>query len=149
MRLNCHYDQSPALRDVSIEVKQGEIVTLLGPNGAGKSTLLRAASGLLRPSSGHIVFDGHEITKAPAKRIVRLGLSHVPEGRRLFPGLTVLENLEMGAEGSSSSSMRGRAISARPMASICCRRPLKAHAICCWRAPGTGNKRKTSSRSYH
>jgi branched-chain amino acid transport system ATP-binding protein len=95
--LVCRYEQALALDRVSLEVRASEIVSVIGPNGAGKSTLLRAISGLLRPTSGRVRFDGQEITGRPAEAIVRLGISHVPEGRRLFLGLSVADNLEMGA----------------------------------------------------
>ncbi len=86
-----------ALHGVSLEVRSGEIVCLIGANGAGKSTLLKTISGLLCPDAGEIVFDGHRVDSFPAHRTAALGLVHVPEGRRIFPQLTVLENLEMGA----------------------------------------------------
>jgi branched-chain amino acid transport system ATP-binding protein len=84
-------------RDVSLSVGQDEIVTILGPNGAGKSTLLRAVSGLLRPKKGSIRFDGHEVAGISADRMAALGVVMVPEGRRVFPDLTVQENLRLGA----------------------------------------------------
>ncbi|MBV8417989.1 MAG: ABC transporter ATP-binding protein, partial [Verrucomicrobia bacterium] len=84
-------------RDVSLTVDQDEIVTILGPNGAGKSTLLRAISGLLRPKNGLIRFDGKDVTGLPADRMAGIGVVMVPEGRRIFPDLTVLENLRLGA----------------------------------------------------
>jgi branched-chain amino acid transport system ATP-binding protein len=84
-------------RDVSLTVDQNEIVTILGPNGAGKSTLLRAISGLLRPKNGIIRFDGKDVTGLPADRMAGIGVVMVPEGRRIFPDLTVLENLRLGA----------------------------------------------------
>jgi branched-chain amino acid transport system ATP-binding protein len=84
-------------RDVSLSVDQHEIVTILGPNGAGKSTLLRAVSGLLRPKKGSIRFDGHEVAGISADRMAALGVAMVPEGRRVFPDLTVQENLRLGA----------------------------------------------------
>jgi len=84
-------------RDVSLTVDQDEIVTILGPNGAGKSTLLRAISGLLRPKNGIIRFDGKDVTGLPADRMAGIGVVMVPEGRRIFPDLTVLENLRLGA----------------------------------------------------
>ncbi len=86
-----------ALHGVSFEVRAGEIVCLIGANGAGKSTLLKTISGLLCPDAGEIVFDGHRVDGSPAHRTAALGLVHVPEGRRIFSQLTVLENLEMGA----------------------------------------------------
>jgi branched-chain amino acid transport system ATP-binding protein len=94
--LEVGYGAITALRGVGLDVRAGEIVTLIGSNGAGKSTLLRAVSGLLRPRRGAIVFDGHDITFARPDQIVRLGVCHVPEGRRIFANLSVLENLQMG-----------------------------------------------------
>lgn len=95
--LSVHYGMIQAVRDVSFEVNEGEVVSLIGANGAGKTTILRTLSGLVRPSSGKIEFLGQEIQKMPARKIVASGLSQVPEGRHVFPGLTVMENLEMGA----------------------------------------------------
>ena len=95
--LSVHYGMIQAVRDVSFEVNEGEVVSLIGANGAGKTTILRTLSGLVRPSSGRIEFLGQEIQKMLAQKIVASGLSQVPEGRHVFPGLTVLENLEMGA----------------------------------------------------
>jgi branched-chain amino acid transport system ATP-binding protein len=91
------YGAVRALQHVSLSVDRGEIVTLLGANGAGKTTSLRTVSGLLRPVSGVVVFDGEEISQIAAHQIVARGISHVPEGRRIFPRMTVLENLDMGA----------------------------------------------------
>ncbi|EHZ19290.1 ABC transporter family protein [Streptococcus pneumoniae GA13224] len=95
--LSVHYGMIQAVRDVSFEVNEGEVVSLIGANGAGKTTILRTLSGLVRPSSGKIEFLGQEIQKMTAQKIVAGGLSQVPEGRHVFPGLTVMENLEMGA----------------------------------------------------
>lgn len=95
--LSVSYGAIEAVKDVSFEVNQGEVVTLIGANGAGKTSILRTISGLVRPSAGKISFLGNEIQKVPARKIVASGLSQVPEGRHVFPGLTVLENLEMGA----------------------------------------------------
>ncbi len=95
--LSVHYGMIQAVRDVSFEVNEGEVVSLIGANGAGKTTILRTLSGLVRPSAGKIQFLGKEIQKLPAQKIVADGLSQVPEGRHVFPGLTVMENLEMGA----------------------------------------------------
>ena len=92
--LSVHYGMIQAVRDVSFEVNEGEVVSLIGANGAGKTTILRTISGLVRPSAGKIEFLGNEIQKVPAQKIVAAGLS---QGRHVFPGLTVLENLEMGA----------------------------------------------------
>ncbi len=91
------YGAVGALDDVSLSVGMGEIVCLIGANGAGKTTTLRCASGLLRTTRGTILFAGHDITRLPPHRIVDLGLAHVPEGRRIFPRLSVLENLTLGA----------------------------------------------------
>jgi len=96
------YGSVQALKHVSLRVEQGEVVTLLGANGAGKSTTLRTISGLLRPASGEIWFEGQPIHDMAPEKIVRLGISHVPEGRRIFPGLTVRENIMLG------TSNRGR-----------------------------------------
>ena len=95
--INVFYGGIHALRDVSINVNAGEVVTLIGANGAGKSTTLRAVSGLLTPRSGRIVFEGDDIGGLPAHLLVARGISMAPEGRGIFANLTVLENLEMGA----------------------------------------------------
>ena len=97
-----YYGSVQALKSVSLRVEQGEVVTLLGANGAGKSTTLRTISGLLRPASGEVWFEGQPIHGMAPEKIVRLGISHVPEGRRIFPGLTVRENIMLG------TSNRGR-----------------------------------------
>jgi branched-chain amino acid transport system ATP-binding protein len=91
------YGAIKAVQGVSFHLDKGEIVALIGSNGAGKSTVLRTISGLERAKSGSIEFEGHELTKMKAHKIVELGIAHVPEGRRVFSGLTVLENLKMGA----------------------------------------------------
>lgn len=95
--LSVHYGVIQAVKNVSFEVREGEVVSLIGANGAGKTSILRTISGLVRPSAGKIEFLGQEIQKAPARKIVASGLSQVPEGRHVFSGLTVMENLEMGA----------------------------------------------------
>lgn len=95
--LHVCYGVISALQGVSLTVKAGSIVTLIGSNGAGKSTTLRAISGLVKPQSGEILYDGRNIAGLPAHQIVKLGLSHVPEGRMVFANLTVHENLMMGA----------------------------------------------------
>ncbi len=95
--INVYYGAIHALKGISVEVKQGEIVTLIGANGAGKSTILRTISGLLRAKTGDIVFEGNAIGGMPAEEIVRKGISQVPEGRRIFANMTVAENLELGA----------------------------------------------------
>ena len=91
------YGEIEALRGISLGVDEGQVVTLLGANGAGKSTTLRAISGLAKPASGDILFDGKSIAGLGPEAIVRMGISHVPEGRRVFPGLTVKENIMLGA----------------------------------------------------
>src|SRR6185312_7243002 len=91
------YGEIEALRGVTISVEEGKVATLLGANGAGKSTTLRAISGLAKPASGDILFDGKSIAGLGPEAIVRMGISHVPEGRRVFPGLTVKENIMLGA----------------------------------------------------
>ncbi len=95
--LSVHYGMIQAVRDVSFHVEKGEIVSLIGANGAGKTTILRTISGLTRSSKGKISFEGKGIEKQAPQKIVASGLSQVPEGRHVFPGLTVQENLEMGA----------------------------------------------------
>lgn len=95
--LHVRYGEVTALKGVSINVREGEFVTLIGANGAGKSTLLRTISGLSRPYSGAISFQGVQIDRLPAHAIVSLGLVHVPEQRSLFPSMSVMENLELGA----------------------------------------------------
>jgi branched-chain amino acid transport system ATP-binding protein len=95
--IDVYYDDVQALWDISFEVKEGEIVALLGSNGAGKTTTLNAISGLLRPRKGNIEFLEQELTKLPAHKTASLGIAHVPEGRRLFPEMTVEENLLMGS----------------------------------------------------
>jgi branched-chain amino acid transport system ATP-binding protein len=94
--LRVHYGKIEAIKGVSVVVNQGEIVTLIGANGAGKTTILKTISGLRPVTSGDITFDGTSINKIPAHERVDLGISQVPEGRGIFPGMTVLENLEMG-----------------------------------------------------
>lgn len=95
--INVYYGQIHAIKDVSFEVKPGEIVSLIGANGAGKSTILKTVSGLLRSKTGHIIFKGEDISRTEAYKLVPKGLAHVPEGRRIFLQMTVKENLEMGA----------------------------------------------------
>ena len=95
--LETHYGKIHALRSISFTVKEGQIVTLLGANGAGKSTTLRAISGLIRSTSGTIRYMGEDITRKPAHDIVKMRLIHVPEGRKIFKGMTIAENLELGS----------------------------------------------------
>jgi branched-chain amino acid transport system ATP-binding protein len=98
--LDCRYGLLQAVREVSFEVARGEIVALIGANGAGKTTLLRAIAGAHRPHGGRVTFDGADVTRLPAHRRVSLGIALVPEGRRLFPSLTVEENLRVAAVGN-------------------------------------------------
>jgi len=95
--IDVYYGAIHALKGLSLEVEEGSIVTLIGANGAGKTTTLKSISGLLRPRNGAIMFKGSDISKVPPEKIVGLGISQVPEGRRVFATMTVLENLEMGA----------------------------------------------------
>ncbi len=95
--LHVAYGPIKAVKGISFTVREGEIVALIGSNGAGKTTTLMALSGAIKPVGGRIIFNGEEITSLPAHRIIRKGLTLVPEGRRIFPFLTVMENLEMGA----------------------------------------------------
>lgn len=100
--INTFYGPIQALWDVSLKIDEGEIVALVGANGAGKSTLLHTISGIIRPTSGSITFLGQRIDGLSSHIIVELGISHIPEGRRLFPDMSVRENLEMGAYSSSA-----------------------------------------------
>ena len=95
--LTCRYGKVTAVSDLSLEVHKGELVTLIGANGAGKTTTLKAISGLVTPASGQLIFEGEDITTASARRILQLGIAHCPEGRRVFPHMTVIENLQMGS----------------------------------------------------
>lgn len=95
--INVYYGNIHALKGVSLDINEGEIVTLIGANGAGKSTLLKTISGLLKPKNGNILFEGQSISGKVAQSIVKQGLSHVPEGRRVFSNMSVEENLELGA----------------------------------------------------
>ena len=102
--VHTYYGSIHALKGVALEVHEGEVVTLIGANGAGKSTTLRSINGLNTPREGRIVFQGKDITRRPPHEIVQMGISQSPEGRRLFPHMTVLENLEMGAFQRSDRS---------------------------------------------
>jgi branched-chain amino acid transport system ATP-binding protein len=93
----CRYGQVTAVKGISFTVGRGQLVALIGANGAGKTTTLRAISGLLPLAGGKIIFDGNDITRASARRILSLGIAHCPEGRHVFPHMTVEENLEMGS----------------------------------------------------
>jgi branched-chain amino acid transport system ATP-binding protein len=100
--LDVFYGKSQALHDISLRVSEGEIVALVGANGAGKTTLLNTISGALRPASGSVEFLGKRIDRLAPHRIMQLGISQIPEGRKLFTDMTVLENLEMGAYTSEA-----------------------------------------------
>ena len=104
-KVHVHYGSIHALHGINIKVHAGEIVTLLGSNGAGKSTTLRTISGLLHPSQGHVLFNGKPIHHLSAHEIVKLGISQAPEGRLVFPDITVFENLEMGAFLSNDKAL--------------------------------------------
>ncbi len=108
--LDVFYGDLQALWRVTVRVDAREIVALLGPNGAGKTTLLRTIAGLLRPASGAVMFDGRALHREPAHRIVEFGVSLVPEGRRLFAGMTVLENLLMGAFTPAARKQKDQAL---------------------------------------
>jgi branched-chain amino acid transport system ATP-binding protein len=94
--IDAGYGRVPVLHGVSVSVSPGQIVALIGPNGAGKSTVLRAATGMIRPTRGRVMLDSRDLTGASIETIARAGVAHVPEGRRLFPGLTVSDNLRLG-----------------------------------------------------
>ena len=102
--ISVHYGRIEAIHDMSFSVEEGEIVSLIGANGAGKSTTMKTISGILNPSKGSITFDGQDITKMKAHIRVLRGISQAPEGRGIFPGMTVLENLDMGAFGRKDRS---------------------------------------------
>ena len=95
--LEVYYGMIQAIKGISFEVNEGEVIALIGANGAGKTTILHTISGLIAPKKGSITFEGQEITKIPAHKIVENGLAQVPEGRRVFPSLSVLQNLKLGA----------------------------------------------------
>lgn len=95
--LHVHYGVIEAIKGISFEVEQGEIIALIGANGAGKTTTLHTITGLIKPTSGNIIFEGKDITKTPGYKIVPMGMAHVPEGRRVFAQLSVYDNLMMGA----------------------------------------------------
>jgi len=103
--VHTYYGNIEALKGVSLKVEQGEIVTLIGSNGAGKTTTLRTIAGVLRPRRGTVRMDESDLTKTPANQIVRLGIAHSPEGRRIFARMTVRENLEMGAFARGSADV--------------------------------------------
>jgi branched-chain amino acid transport system ATP-binding protein len=103
--IHVFYGNIEALRGVSLQIRSGEIVTLIGANGAGKSTTLSTISGLLRPRSGKVTYLGRDVTSLPAYEVVKLGLSQSPEGRRIFPRMSIKENLEMGAFSRSRADL--------------------------------------------
>jgi len=103
--LHAGYGRVPVLHGVSVSVARGDIAALIGPNGAGKSTLLRAATGMVRVSRGAVRMDGRDLTNAPIETIARAGIAHVPEGRRLFPGLSVRDNLRLGGWRARNEDM--------------------------------------------
>lgn len=105
--IHTFYGQIEALKGITLKINKGEIVCLIGNNGAGKSTALMTISGILRPRMGRIIFMEEDISDTPPHSIVEMGISHVPEGRRIFPKLTVKENLEMGAYTVTSSQVSG------------------------------------------
>lgn len=117
--IDVYYEVAPVLRGVSLEVGEAELVSLLGPNGAGKTTTVKTIMGVLKPRSGRIFFDGQDITGKPPHRIVGLRISLVPEGRLLFPEMSVLENLDLGASTPQArqkiSHLLGRAFSLFPV----------------------------------
>ncbi|MBU3128860.1 ABC transporter ATP-binding protein [Clostridium tagluense] len=102
--VNIYYGAIHALKGISLKVLEGEIVTLIGANGAGKTTALKTISGVLRPKSGKVLFKGNEIQKINAEKLVGFGISHVPEGRRVFMNMSIMENLEMGAYSRKDKS---------------------------------------------
>jgi branched-chain amino acid transport system ATP-binding protein len=109
------YDEHVVLRDVSLTVRPGSVVAVLGPNGAGKTTLLRVASGLLRPAAGAVLLDGEDVTRARAHARARRGLCHIPEGRGIYPTLTVRENLVLHSRPGEEAVAVDRAIAAFPV----------------------------------
>ena len=94
--LEVYYGVIQAIKGISFEVNKGEVIALIGANGAGKTTTLHTVTGLISPKKGHVIFEGKDITKVPAHKIVSMGMAHVPEGRRVFAELSVYENLRMG-----------------------------------------------------
>ncbi|MEK6619525.1 MAG: ABC transporter ATP-binding protein [Chloroflexota bacterium] len=105
--VEAYYGHIQALRGISLTVERGEIVTLIGSNGAGKTTTLRTVAGVMRPRQGMVRFDGRDLAKVPANQIVRLGIAHAPEGRRIFARMTVRENLELGAYARGKVDLSG------------------------------------------
>jgi branched-chain amino acid transport system ATP-binding protein len=116
--LVCCYGKVQAIKGISLSIKQGQLVALIGANGAGKSTTLRSISGILSSSSGRVVFEGQDITRCSAREILSRGIAHCPEGRRIFPDMTVEENLNMGAylrrDGAQVAQDRDRVLTQFP-----------------------------------
>jgi branched-chain amino acid transport system ATP-binding protein len=116
--LVCCYGKVQAIKGISLSIKQGQLVALIGANGAGKSTTLRSISGILSSSSGRVVFEGQDITRCSAREILSRGIAHCPEGRRVFPDMTVQENLDMGAylrrDGAQVAQDRDRVLTQFP-----------------------------------
>jgi branched-chain amino acid transport system ATP-binding protein len=116
--LVCRYGKVQAIKGISLSIKQGQLVALIGANGAGKSTTLRSISGILSSSSGRVVFEGEDITRCSAREILSRGIAHCPEGRRVFPDMTVEENLDMGAylrrDGAEVARDRDRVLTQFP-----------------------------------
>ncbi|MES2482643.1 MAG: ABC transporter ATP-binding protein [Pseudomonadota bacterium] len=104
--LHVGYGDAPAIWDLSIQLGRGQIISVVGPNGAGKSTLINAIAGILRPTQGRILVDGSDTARLPGYRVCETGIAVVPEGRRLFTGMSVLDNLELGAYRRSATEMR-------------------------------------------
>ena len=104
--IETYYGKVAALKGISFDVTEGQVVTLLGSNGAGKSTTLRTISGIIRPSTGKVIFCGEDITQMPPHEIVKRGLVHIPEGRHIFKDLTIVENLELGAYMTKDANVR-------------------------------------------
>lgn len=108
--ISVSYGDIQALWDISFTVEEGEIVTLVGSNGAGKTTTIKTIAGILNPFSGKIIFQGHQINHYPTYEIVEMGISQIAEGRKLFSGMTVLENLEMGAYSPKARGKRAETL---------------------------------------
>ncbi len=108
--LTASYGEAMALHDVDLDVRAGEVVSIVGPNGAGKSTLVNTIAGLHRLGSGRIVMEGHDVTRVPAHRVCGHGLAIVPEGRRIFPAMSVQDNLDLGAYRSEARQQRGESL---------------------------------------
>ena len=123
------YGEHTVLRDVSLTVQRGTVVAVLGPNGAGKTTLLRVASGLLKPSTGAVMLDGEDVTRTRPYARARRGLCHIPEGRGIYPTLTVRENLVLHSHKGEEAAALDRAISAFPVLGEKLRQPAGRPAV--------------------